>query len=506
MAREGFFDAIFAGMSYAGMLVHNAWIKDLEDSDKEARKEAQRLLDYYNRDRKAIVDHMKEAARKTFGDEVNDWQWPVVNGVPRVIKRLSLAYITAPERRVKRGDKVLETTTKEHALVFGEGGLYDGIDINRKMKEADRYSSLYNTVHFEIVPRKGRIDWDIRLRPGVIVVPDPDDYLQFANFAYEFNPMDPATLKARNGWVYWTPDEHKYIVASGETIGMSLDSGENPYGGEIPIVTVRKLIQDDYWGSFGADLVDAFEQANLQLGNNWENGFMQTHGQAFAINLGIKPGQTLVTGPKNPINVEDVGREDFPPSLGFVKPDADIEVVLNMVEWLIKNCGQSYGLPPSAWSLDEVPESGFAKFMNNIELFEDREDGQAMWIEIERDAFRKSRMVWNRWSVENGAKQIPEDLELDITFPPVSMPENPSEKMTRYTMGIKAGVSSPVRYFMEEENLEREAAIAKAKEIEEENDMFKGSESGASDFLGEYLNGPKGKKEPPPDKKEGDEE
>ena len=503
MARQGFFKKVFEGMSYAGMLVHNAWIDQLEREEKDEREAAQRLLDYYNRDRTKIVDHMKSAARKTFGNEINDWQWPIVNGIPRVIKRLSLAYIAAPERRVKRGDVVLDITSKEHELVFGENGLYSAIDIDRKMKEADRYSTLLNTCHIEVVPRRGRIDWDVRLRPGVIVVPDPDDYLQFVNFAYEFNLLDPETLRARNGWVYWTPEEHKYIMANGDEVGMSLDSGANPYGGEIPIVTVRKLVQDDYWGCFGADLIEAFEQANLQLANTWENGFMQTHGQPFGVNLGLKPGQTIITGCKNPITVEKVGKEDVPPSLSFVKPDADIEVVLRMVEWLIKNCGQCYGLPPSAWSLDEVPESGFAKFMNNIELFEDREDGQAMWIEVERELFRNSRMVWNRFNL---GPQIPEDLELDVVFQPVSMPENPSEKMTRYTMGIKAGVSSPVRYFMDEENLTREQAIAKAKEIEEENDMFKGSSGATNDFLGEYLGGP-GKKPPEkPEEKEEEEE
>jgi len=262
-------------------------------------------------------------------------------------------------------------------------------------------------------------------------------------------------------------------------------------------------VQDDYWGCFGADLIEAFEQANLQLANTWENGFMQTHGQPFGVNLGLKPGQTIITGCKNPITVEKVGKEDVPPSLSFVKPDADIEVVLRMVEWLIKNCGQCYGLPPSAWSLDEVPESGFAKFMNNIELFEDREDGQAMWIEVERELFRNSRMVWNRFNL---GPQIPEDLELDVVFQPVSMPENPSEKMTRYTMGIKAGVSSPVRYFMDEENLTREQAIAKAKEIEEENDMFKGSSGAADNFLSEYIGGPRPPQKEEPPEEEPDEE
>ena len=500
MARSGFFDTIFAGNSAGEALVQKLWLTALEDTDKAERDKAQRLLDYYNRDRDAIIKSLVETARKTFGDQVNDWQWPPLNGVPRIIKRLSLAYISTPERKLLRAGEPLEVTSKEHALVFGPTGMYSGIDIDRKMKELDRYSTLLNTAHFEVVPRRGRIDWDIRLRSGVIVLEDPDDYLQFVKFAYEFNPLDPVTLKPRTGWVYWTPEEHKYLMANGEAIGMSLEDGSNPYGGMIPIVTVRKLTQDNYWGRFGADLVDGFEQAYLQLGNLWENAFMQTHGQAFGVNLGMKKGETLVTGCKNPILVENVSKDDIPPDLRFVKPEADITIVRELIEWYVNANGLCYGLPPGSWSLDTIPESGFAKFMNNIELFEDRDDRQAMWIGVEQDAFAKSRTVWNRWARGNNAQPIPEDLELQVTFQPVRLPENPTEKATRYTMGIKAGISSPVRYFMQEEGLDREAAIAKAQEIEEENKMF--GSAPATDFMAEFIGGKKEPETPPNEEEE----
>jgi hypothetical protein len=494
MARSGFFETIFAGMTPSEALVRNLWVAALEETDKFEREEAQRLLDYYNRDQAAIVEHATKAAEKTFGTEVADWQWPPLNGVPRIMKRLSLAYLSPPDRKLMRGGNVLEVGSKEHDLVFGPGGLYSAIDIDRKMKEVDRYSTLLNTVHIEVVPRKGLIEWDIRLRSGVIVIEDPDDYLQFVKFAYEFNPLDPATLRARTGWVYWTKDEHKYLPTASDPVGMSLEDGSNPYAGEIPIVTVRKLAQDNYWGRFGADLVDGFEQVYLQLGNLWENAFMQTHGQALGINLGLKKGETLVTGPKNPILVEAIGKDEVAPDLRFVKPDADITIVRELIEWYVNANGLCYGLPPGSWSLDTTPESGFAKFMNNIELFEDRDDGQAMWIKVEEELFRKSRTVWNRWALENGNKQIPEDLELQVTFQPVRLPESPVDKATRYTMGIKAGITSPVRYFMEEEGLKRDEAIAKAKEIEEENSMFNAAP--AADFMQQFMGG---KQNQPPD-------
>lgn len=501
MARTGFFESIFADMTAAEAIVREAWLKQLEDEEKAACLAAQRLVDYYNRDRAAIVKYLTEAARKTFGNQVNDWQWPLINGVPRIMKRLSLAYMQPPERKLARGGEALDLTAKEYDLIFGEDGLYSAIDIDRKLKEADRYSTLLNTVHIEVVPRKGKIGWDIRLRPATMVVPDPDDYLEFLKFAYEFNPMHADTLRPRNGWVYWTADRHVYRMANGEEVGMSVEDGSNPYAGVIPIVTVRKIEQDDYWGCFGGDLVDGFEQALLQLGNLWETSFMQTHGQPFGVNLGLAKGETLVTGPKNPVLVNNVGRDDVTPSLSFVSPEAKIQEVRELIDWYVNACGLSYGLPPGSWSMDETPESGFSKFMNNIELFEDRADAQSMWIQIEQKLFDTSRMVWNRWAPENGAKRIPEDLELQVIFQPVKMPESPTDKASRYVVGIKAGITSAVRYFMDEEGLDREAAIAKAREIDEENKMFNEAPS-AENFLTSYLQGKVEPKETVPPEEE----
>jgi hypothetical protein len=488
MARTGFFETIFQGMTRSEAMMLGAWVKTLELQEEEEREDAGRLLAWYNRDAVAIERRLKELARKTFGDECDNWQWPRANGVPRIIRRISLSYMSPPERKVVRNGEPLDAKSTDHQLVFGPAGLYSGIDINRKMKEADRFSGLLNTVHIEVVPRHGKIDWDFRLRPCTMVVPDPDDYLHFVKFAYEFNPMNPDTLQARVGWVYWTKENHFYLMGDGELVGVSLDDGSNPYAGEIPIVTVRKLEQDDYWGHFGADLVDGFEQATLQLANMWENGFMQTHGQPFGVNLGLKKGETLITGPKNPITVDNVGKDDVPPDLRFVKPDADITIVRDLVEWFMNINGQAYGLPEGSWTAQAAsPESGFARFIKNLELFEDRDDVQDMWIKVEQELFEKSRMVWNRWAMENKVKPIPEDLELQVAFQPVKMAEDPTEKIARYTAATKLGVSSPVRYFMEEEGLDEEAAKAKVEKIAEENKL--GAPAPAADFMSQFLKG-----------------
>ena len=459
---------------------------------------AQRLLDWYLRDREQIVEHLKESANKTFATgEVSQWQFPLINGVPRIVKRISMAYRTAPERILARAGENLEPGAREYELYEK---MFENIDINKKMKEADRYSTLLNTIHLEVVPRGDSIDWDFRLRPSVIVVPDPEDYLSFVKLSYKWTPFDPETLETQEGFVYWDDESHLFIYANTEEIGLSLNSGMNPYNGEIPIVTIRKIEQDDYWGRYGADLVDAFEQANLQLANLWENGFLQTHGQPIARNLGIGTPGALKIGPRHPFVIENLTVDDFPPSLEFVTPESRIEDAKGLVDWYIKNTGNSYGLPQGAWSLDTVPESGFAKFMDNIELLENREDEVQQWVDTEKELFQKSVMVYNRWAKAQGHERFPEDVELKVIFPQISFPETPTEEATRWTILISTGLRTEIDYYQAVDGLNEEDAIEKAKQVKADKKMLAELSEPEMILPGDKMPGQKD--EPKEDKKE----
>lgn len=448
-----------ARMSLPETMVYTAWVRNLATQEKAAMDAAQRLVDWYQRDREQIVEHLRLAAGKTFpDDETKDWQFPVLDEVPRIIKRLSLAYKEPPTRKLLRGGEELEPGAKEYELVER---MYRNIQIDRKFKELDRWSTLLNTVHVEVVPRKGAIDWDIRLRPSVMIVEDPEDYLDFVKFAYRWAPLDPETLRTREGWVVWTAEMHAFIVDGEDPYPLSTEDGSNPYGGEIPVVTVRKLEQDDYWGRFGADLVEAIEAMNLQLANMWENGFMQTHGMPFSTNCGFASGDKVKTGPKHGVHVDGVTTDDVAPDFRFIKPDNDIPEVQDMLKWFIDAIGQSYGMPTGGWSEDQVPESGFAKFIKNFELLENRDDDMSVWEEIEQDLFAKSRMVYNTWASQ--AERVPEDLELQVIYTDISFPESPTERITRWTMAIKGGLATEVDYYMQEEGLDEEQAMEKAK-------------------------------------------
>ena len=477
MALDNFFSNIFGSSSIAVTedIVRNLWIAKLEEDEKVARTAAQRLLDWYSKDSTAIYLHLKEAAKKSFDtDEVKDWQWPLLNGVPRMINRLSLAYKEAPERKLFKGygkdRKEIEVDSEVYESVFGLEGMFRKIDINQKYKEMDRYSSLFNTLHTEVVPRKGAIDWDIRLRPQTIVVPDPKDCLTYNKIAFACNFMDPNTLIPYGGWIYWSEDFYAMRLTNQDWIGLANEEGLNPYG-IIPVVVIRKSEQDDYWGFSGSDIVDGFEKLNIQFAQTWETGIMQTFGIPFGVNLHLKPEETLKVGPRKPVTVEDVGKDEVTPSLSFPKPENDIDKLTDLITFYLKALGNSEGLPPSAWSMEEIPESGFAKFMNNIESIENREDGINRWKKIETELFNTSRTVHNYYAKEWKVKPIPEDIYMELTFPAVKIPESPLERTTRYVAAKAAGLTSAVRYYMEEKGMTEEQATELVVKIQKELEL-----------------------------------
>ena len=181
----------------AEAIVQASFISALENADQAARQDAQRLIDWYNRDREEIKKHLAAQAAKTF-DSTTDWQYPIINGVRRTIGRLSNSYQQPPIRELTRAGKPVAPDSSTGKAV---SKMFSKIDIDRKMRSLDRWATLLNTVHVEVVPRKGFIDWDVRLRPDVTVIQDPEDFLAFVKFAYQWAPINPETLEPGAGWV-----------------------------------------------------------------------------------------------------------------------------------------------------------------------------------------------------------------------------------------------------------------------------------------------------------------
>ena len=445
-------------------------IKARQDAESDAQVAAQRLVDYYLRSRELVKDHIKTAALKTV-ESVDEWSFPVINAVPRTIRRLATTYSDPPSRRY-----VLDSGADAPDAVLANIELMlERVDLNRKMLEIDRYATLLNTVHVEAVMRKERIDYDIHLRPTVAVVADPEDYLAFEKLSYKLKVTDPDTLDEIDGWVYWTPELHAFISTTGVVTGLSLNNAGNPYAdleGEpmIPIVTVRKVESTDYWGEFGVDVVEAVEALNVELGIIWETMKLQAHGWPLITNFNVEAGATVVAGVRKPLIANKVSKDDVEPNVKFAAPEPKLDEVREFLNWFLSQTGGTYGMPPSSWAIDEKAISGFSKFMDNIELMEEREEAIPKFQAIEADLFEKSRLVWNTWQT---GSTIPDGVTVLVEFPSPKVPESPTEEATRFSLEVASNLASIVDWYVEKYGLDRKEALERALLVADENRQVK---------------------------------
>jgi hypothetical protein len=455
----------------------------LWDGASTQRLDGERLADYYYRRGARIREWVKARAAETFGAETTDWQFPPINGVPRAIHQLATSYTTPPQRLYHRGGKAVPKGVLEAIKT-----MYGGMDLDRKMRQVDRLTALYNTVLVEVVMRHGAIEFDVHTPARTAVEPELADYLLPGRVVVGLWP-EPVGASARTqtlqptAFLVWSPTEHYLIDRAGRLQPvMGGADGGNPYAEEaaqlreaavpFPVVTVRREEADDFWGRYGADLVDGFEHVAVQLANAWHNLFMQGHGQPVAINLGLagKPGAAggkFLTGPNHPIAVDGVTKDEVQPNLTFAKPDLQIDKVQGFLDWYIRENGSTFGQPPSAWSMDSKAESGFAKLVDNLELMEARDQALAGYEKAERQLFEWARVVWNKYGP---GPKVPMDVELDVLFSAVEFPESPQEEAQAWTSRSALGLASPVDYLMRKHKLQsREAAMELAKTIKAEN-------------------------------------
>ena len=449
------------------------------DEERDARDRATRLIAWYQRDRAKIVDYLKKQASVTFGEETNEWQIPIINGVYRTIRRLAMTYQRPPERKYFIGTKELSPDSPE--LVKIEN-MYGRLDMDKRLRQLDRWATLLNTVHFEPVYRRGHIAWDVRLRPDVLVVEELDDYLEYAEFCRRI--LLTSGKDAVQGFIYWAADRYLFIRDDGFFWpGPGSSDGSNPYAGEtfaeaalpVPVITVRKTEASDYWGRYGSDIVDSFEQANIQLGNTWENMFFQGHGQPIAINTGMgkQKGQKVKVGVRHPITVEGLTKEDMIPDIRFATPEPKITEGRQLIDWFIKLNSGSYGMPPSAWAQEEKALSGFAKMIDSEELLEDRDEQVNDYVRVEKQAFEASRAVFNRNHPVEGEHVNPE-ITLEVSFDEIEFPETPQDAAAAAAIEIQNNLSSAVDWIMKKRKISsREEATKLLEQIVKENAQVK---------------------------------
>ncbi|MBL8016782.1 MAG: hypothetical protein JNK43_05890, partial [Ignavibacteria bacterium] len=109
-------------------------------------------------------------------------------------------------------------------------------------------------------------------------------------------------------------------------------------------------------------------------------------------------------------------------------------------------------------------ESGAAKTIDELELFEKREEYKSTLYHFMINLLNTLAMVWNCY---NPAQKLPMDPLFDIRFSDSRISENLEDKIKRYDMAIKYGFKDAVDITMEELELSEQEAIEKLKTCRE---------------------------------------
>lgn len=383
----------------------------------------------------------------------------VLNYIPKIVKRLTLAYNKAPISEIG------ESESKEQQL-YAQWTR----NLNRYRKEFHRQGKLFNTILVRPIPdeEKKQFKYLILNRGICEVQSDKADHLKPNQVSYQ---VPHPTKEDEDITLVWTKDEYYALDKSGKripSIEMSdgtVINGENPYG-KIPFVILRFDESSDFWGDGMNDIVTANEHLNARLTDTFYKMFL-SFGIPMGVNLGLK-AQDFVLSPDTPIMVNNAKLDQQIPDLKFITPDQKIELDKVVSDWFINEMGVTKGLPAGAFAEKETAISGYSKMIDNLELIDLNEDDKEALAEFEYELFDMQKLVLEK---ELGI-QLKGDLNFEFT--PIEFPKSDQEIWFNREKEFQYNISSPLDWLREyRPQATNEELIQMLKETQLTNSEYK---------------------------------
>lgn len=441
-------------------------------------------------DRESIVRQVRSSMMKMFRPKtVRRMSVRVLNVVPRVVSRLAKVYKAPPDRVLDGGVTYAVADGGERTAVESKGNkvyrkLLDGSTIDRRMKEAEQQALYFNTVLVQ--PRwlddagGGRMDYVVHNPAFTVVEWDENDF--YKPRAMYFPAYRTIDGRPELVLVYWSATEHYYVRKNNTKVVVPGMSGmENPYG-VFPAAVLRVTETADGWGDGMWDLVDGNLECCEQVTNISYTAKFQTHGQAVAVNMGLK-GEPEI-GPDRTLAVDDKTGSTVQPNFFFANANPNIEAVQGLVDWMLRTLQNIRGISGSTMSLDANMQSGVSKIQDSAELMEQRQDFVGTLTQFEADLFAATRQVWN---YHNDNQKIPDESVFSVKYPDPKIIKSVDEKTREREFGLKNNTMSHIDIIMEDNPhmTEADAAerfdkiIAERRRINDRYGFFDSTPAGA---------------------------
>ena len=231
----------------------------------------------------------------------------------------------------------------------------------------------------------------------------------------------------------WTQETFKRLDYKGMSAPVTGNAkGVNPYG-ILPFVPLFDRLPDDcFFLPGGSDLIEAQEALNVGLAQLWRCIRLQSFGQAWA--TGVPAGDVINMGPNRAITLPEGGE------FGFAAPNAPIRDVLSALTFLMREIAATNDLSVDVFDLDPRSESGAAKQVDQIDLFEARQDDIALWRQYEARLFEVLKVITNT----HAPGTIPESATVSVDFAELQTDYDPTDRLNNAQKRLAMGVWSPV--------------------------------------------------------------
>ena len=433
--------------------LNRAFINTLCRSEAARLNLHEEFAAFYNNDYESICGYLREATlNNPFSAEtLKDLRFRHVNVIKKIISRITSGIFTKDPVISIKGD-----TSQQENL----HRILTDCQFIRKVKEAFCKAVYFNTVDVQVVwmPESNRLRIDV-LTPNNYVVETGNDYLQKTTIAVRKADSDGEIF-----WSYWNSSEH-YLLKDGRKIPAEGNQNMvNPFAGQespaspLPFVVLRIEEGDDYFGEPNWNIFLHQKNLDIRLTDLNETELKTLHQIYFGINTNFTKDETFRAGDFKQIN--NVKEEDKTPAIQSITANADYSAVRENIDWHNRLVLGSEGLNGASASTELKAESGAAKTIDELELFEKREEYKSTLYHFMVNLLNVVVMVWNCY---NPSRKLPQAPEFSIRFSDSKISESMDDKIKRYDMALRYGFKDEVDVTMEELELSEAEAIEKLK-------------------------------------------
>lgn len=403
-----------------------------EEADR--RKEAIKAIDYYNYRQKEYLDDLIDSRYLKENVDIKKYKFTVPL-TKSLVDQLAICF--KEPAQISVGD---EGDAVQDALV----ALLDEIDINKRLKQADRYTELTHKVG--IIPR-----WDGKQVKLVIITPDKvmvkadtDDPTVAIEVSYCIGTtQNVGQPNPVNTWAVWTAESYSEVKrgANGEIIE-TISTEPNPYK-RIPVAWFSITDSpDSFWLDAGNPIVDLNENINSLVTNL--DIALDYQSFSLMVTTGLPQGQVIPIGVTRQINIPPTSMGEIAGDAKYITPDAKLETVWKIVQEKVQWFAATFGISVEGISGGSSYNSGFQLKLSKQGVIDHNVDKQDAYIESVRDTVQLAMDC----STIYGNVNFPTDAEITVKFGLQKVETNPLEEAQQDALDIANGIADPVTILM----------------------------------------------------------